>query len=268
VSDLEATLAGLSSHVEWPETPDLAARVRARLDETPAPVALRPRRSAFRPRLRPRLRVAAVLLVVLLVAGTLAVLPGPRAAIAGFLGIGPVRITRDPGAVLPPAVPSQLGEGLGLGRRVTVGQALAATGRPVPVPARLGAPDAVWLDETVPGGAVTIVYRPRPGLPADGPTGLGLLLTQLPGRIERAIYLKKVASAGTTVREVRVGTAAGLWIEGDLHGLFYVGRDLTDREEPNRLAGNTLLWERDGLVYRVEAQTSADAALAIAASLP
>ena len=126
MSDLEATLAGLSSHVEWPETPDLATRVRARLDETPAPVPLRPRRSAFRPRLRFRLRVAAVLLVVLLVAGTLAVLPGPRAAIASFLGIGPVRITRDPGAVLPPAVPSQLGEGLGLGRRVTVGQALAA----------------------------------------------------------------------------------------------------------------------------------------------
>ena len=289
--DLELALADLGAHLAWPETPDLAAAVGRRLASSPTPATPAPPAdlagrvraridaarspSARRGRLgrRPGWRAAAVAAAVLLVAVTLAALPGPRRAIADLLGIGGVRITQ--GGQPPPPPPSTsrprgsgLGEGLGLGDRVSPAEAVAAGGRPLPVPGRLGTPDAVWLDRTVPGGAVTVVYRPRPGLPASAQTGVGLLLTSLPGHLEQETLLKKLVGSGTRLTQIQVGPARGLWIEGDPHYLFYVGPDGLSRELPWRRAGNTLLWQRDGLTLRLEAQVDARTAVAIATSLP
>ena len=291
--ELELALTGLAGHIAWPEAPDLAAAVGRRLAGAPAPAApAAPGDLAGRVRARidtigrgrgrggragtrrPRPRVAVVVAVVLLLAAVLAALPGPRKAVADLLGIGGVRITQggSPGTVpappstsAPPSGPD--GESLGLGERVSPAEAAARTGRPLLVPGKLGPPDAVWLDQSIPGGAVSLVYRPRAGLPASGQTGTGMVLTAFPGSLEHEIFLKKLVGSGTRVTEVKVGAATGLWAVGGPHFLLYVAPDGTVREATGRLAGNTLLWVRDGLTLRLEAQVDLATAVAIAASL-
>jgi hypothetical protein len=286
--DLELALTDLGAHLAWPETPDLAAAVGRRLAGSPVPrpqavpvdLASRVRAriddlAARRGRLgrwRPGWRAAAVAAVVLVLAITLAAVPGTREAIADLLGIGGVRITQGGGGSPPPPPtsrpsPAALGEGLGLGEQVSLAEAEARTGRPVLVPDRLGPPDRVWLDQSIPGGAVTLIYRPRAGLPVSGQTGVGLMLTSFPGRVEREVLLKKLVGSGGRVTEVQVGAATGLWLEGAPHYLFYVAPDGTTRDASGRLAGNTLLWERDGLTLRLEAEVDAGTAVAIATSL-
>jgi hypothetical protein len=151
---------------------------------------------------------------------------------------------------------------------VPAAEAASGTGRPVPVPARLGRPDAVWLDRSIPGGAVSVVYRPRRDLPVSGQTGVGAVLTAFPGVLEQEILLKKLVGGGARATRVQVGTATGLWIEGAPHYLFYVAPDGSMRDATGRLAGNTLLWERDGLTMRLEAEVDQATAVAIATSLP
>ena len=58
-------------------------------------------------------------------------------------------------------------------------------------------------------------------------------------------YLKKLATGGTRVDPVRVGTDAGLWISGGPHVVGF------PRRSP-RLAGNVLLWEHGRTTYRLE----------------
>ena len=70
-----------------------------------------------------------------------------------------------------------------------------------------------------------------------------------------------------TVRSVVVDGGQGYWIEGSPHQLFFeVGDDI--QVDTLRLATNTLLWQRNGHVYRIEADIDLDAALRIAASVP
>jgi hypothetical protein len=273
--DLERELRELAAHIDWPGTPDLAGQVRRRLD-SPPDLARRVRARIDGLGQRPVLPLrrlswrAAAVLIVLVLAATVLALPGPRAAIADLLGIGGVRIERVPGPLPSPSpgpARSPIGDGLGLGRRVGLADARARVAYPVLVPTAPGftSPDAVWLDEAVPGGAVSLVYRPRPGMrPAAG--GVGLLLTTFQGELVPE-FAKKMVQETTRLEEVRVGGATGLWIEGGPHFLLYQTRFGNIREEPGRLAGNTLLWTRDGLTLRLEAEVSRDEAIRIAESM-
>ena len=271
-ADLEGALRDLGANLAWPDPPDLVAGVRRGLEAPPDLAGrVRSRIEPLAPRKTGRQgwRAAAVAAAALLLVGIVA-LPGPRRAVADLLGLGGVRVTRVPGPLPSPTrPPSPLGETLALGERVTLAQARADLARPVPTPRLPGyqRPDAVWLDKAIPGGAVSLVYRPRPGLPPSGPTGVGLVLTSFPGQVEEEALLKKMASPGTRIQEVRVGDGPGLWIEGEPHFLIYRAPDGSFREERGRLAANTLLWERDGLTYRLEAEVDQAQALRIARSL-
>jgi len=66
---------------------------------------------------------------------------------------------------------------------------------------------------------------------------------------------------------VTVNGGRGFWIEGAPHQIFYrdVNGQVHDRQL--RLAGNTLIWEQDGLTLRLESALSKDEALRIAASV-
>jgi hypothetical protein len=66
---------------------------------------------------------------------------------------------------------------------------------------------------------------------------------------------------------VAVGGAGGYWIEGAPHVLILRDYAGDDRRHPSRLAGNTLLWERDGVTYRLESALSRDEAIRIAESM-
>jgi hypothetical protein len=279
--DLERALADLGASLQFPPTPDLAAAVTARVEEGPARATARPRWARV-PRRGPaasrRLRwpglagwrrlAVAGLAVVLLAAAVLVASPGTREAVArrlGLRGVG-VRIGGPP----PPTVTTTPGTrlDLGLGERVTLAEARRRIGFPVLVPAAAGfdRPDAVFVDEAVPGGGrVDLVYRARTGLPASPFTDAGLLVTEFRGQ-PAPEFLKKV-SVMSVVQEVTVGGQPGYWFSGEPH--FFTYRDTRGdlREERTRLAGNTLIWQRGDLTLRLEGQLSKEEALRIAESM-
>jgi hypothetical protein len=191
--------------------------------------------------------------------------PAARTTVAEWLGLRGVEISFVPEAPTPAGTPA--GAALRLGRPIGLDEVRARVPFPVLTPSlpELGAPDEVYLDQTVPRGQVALVYRPRPGLP-QAATGVGLLLTQFRGDVERPLAQKGVGP-GTSLQSVTVSGTTGFWIEGGPH--FFMYRDAAGniREETLRLAGNVLLWERDGVTYRLESSLPRDEALRIAESL-
>ena len=232
MSALETRLAELE--VEWPPTPDMASRVRARAQ------AESPRR---------RVRAWAVGLAILVSIGGVAAVPPARSAVLRWLGIEGVRIERVPRAPTPAPTTLDLGE-----RTTLAGETL--------VPRALGRPDAVYAA----GDRVTLLYRPRRGLPESEQSGVGALLSQFPGRTN-AQFVRKMAGPDTTVERVRVGGEPGFWLAGAPHGVIYEDPTGAIRELPARLAGPTLVWRRGDLTLRLEADIPKSRALAIARSV-
>ena len=177
VSELETRLAEL--RVEWPPEPDVAARVRARLE------ASRGRGGSGGPPGRSRSRSWCS-------GGGVAAVPSARSAVLRWLGIEGVRIERVPEAPTP--APTTSPPALDLGERDA---ARARHARP----ARLGRPDAVYAG----GDHVTLLYRPRRGLPESEQSGAGALLSQFPGRTNRH-FIRKFA--GRARRSSACGSTA------------------------------------------------------------
>ena len=130
------------------------------------------------------------------------------------------------------------------------------------MPGELGAPDEVYRADDV----VTLLYRPRDGLPESQNTGAGALLTLIPGRTN-PIFMRKLAGPNTTIERVTVDGEPGYWLAGDVHTLLYEHPSGGIREAPERLAGNTLVWRRGELTLRLEADVTKERALAIARSV-
>ncbi|MFQ5968622.1 MAG: hypothetical protein ACE5MI_13610 [Acidimicrobiia bacterium] len=251
--NLERRLKDLAEHIADPEAPELAARVRALLEEE----------SAGRGFLRRRLGVglAAAAALIIAVAVGLALAP-VREAVADLLGIEGVRISLDDER-FPEVGPTDVD----LGERTTLAEAQAQVEFPILVPADLGDPDEVRLATLPQGGLVYLVYA------ADGElsetsegTEVGALLTQFRARLDSDALLK-VASTGTTLDPVVVRGNEGFWISGEPHRIAYLDPDGTVLTDSTRLAANTLLWEEDGVTYRIEASVDLDRALMIARSL-
>ncbi len=58
-----------------------------------------------------------------------------------------------------------------------------------------------------------------------------------------------MAGISTGVEQARIDAETeGLWIAGEQHVVYWLAA-------PPRLAGNVLLWERDGVTYRLEGRT-------------
>ncbi len=66
---------------------------------------------------------------------------------------------------------------------------------------------------------------------------------------------------------VAVGDGPGYWIGGEAHTFGYVGPDGEVILETLRLAGNTLLWERDGETFRLESGLGLTEAIEVAESI-
>lgn len=79
--------------------------------------------------------------------------------------------------------------------------------------------------------------------------------------------MQKSATQGS-VRVVPVDLGdGGYWISGDPHLVFVLDEFGNVKEDEVRLAGNVLLWEDDGVSYRIEADISKARALGIARSM-
>jgi hypothetical protein len=256
VAELERELTALGREVEFPPTPDLAAAVAARI-EAEAGVAMPHRRARVRPAGR---TLALAGGIALLLTGTvIAAVPAARDAVSDLLGLSAVTIERT-AAPPPPAEP----QFLHLGPRVSSAEAERAVDFRILVPRDLGPPDSIHLRRSVPGGAVSLLYRAQPGLPEARQTGLGLLVTELRGDLAPG-YIKKVAIQGVRVTRREIGGHRAIWLTGAPHFVAIRGPDGSVREE--RVAADVLLVERGAVLVRLEGELSQREAARIAHSL-
>jgi len=252
MTELERDLLALGRQLDYPPQPDLAVAVGDHLAAGPPKAKGGSRPRAF------RTLVIAALVVLALAATALAVSPAARDALRDLFDIGGVAIETTTAPAPEPARRE-----LALGERATVSAARDRLGfRPL-VPSALGHPDATFADLTV--GALVLVYRPGARLPPTRTTGVGLVVTELPGRIAGE-YLHKVVPQATTVERLRVGGRRAAWIAGAPHFFFY-GRGSSYSEHRLDVAQNVLLLDRGKLLVRLEGAFSRSAAERIARSL-
>lgn len=275
--DLEARLADLAGVLAFPPTPDLAGAVGARL-RAPRPGTVPFRRSsgpiAGRWPLRRSLLLAAAL-TLLVVAGAFAVRLGLDLLQIRF---GPVpTLTPPPSQAAPspgsspgssPAASAALGSSLQLGQPVTLEEVLGISSVRVLVPESLGPPDQIYVGGPGLRGQIAFVYAPRDGLPLSGLLGgAGLLITQNRGEVDQGLARKLLDAGLATVTYVDVDGAPGIWIGGKPHIFWYLAADGTVIEESRRYVGDTLAWEVDGVLYRIEGDIPLEQALEIARSM-
>jgi hypothetical protein len=255
VSELERQLTQLGRELDWPRTPDLAASVAARLPQPSPPV--RHRKLVFR-------RSFAIALAALLVlaGGVFAAVPHVRDAVLDFFGLQGATVERR--EQLPP-LPEQLAP-LRLGERTSLGAARSSLGFTPVLPEAAGRPDGVFLSQRVPGGALSLTYGPRTGLPRAQTTDLGLLVEQFRGDLAPE-YFGKTAGQATTVERFQIDGERAVWLEGAPHFFFYRPPDAEFHDHELRLAQNVLLLEHGRLLVRMEGAFGREKAVELARSL-
>ena len=178
-------------------------------------------RAPARPARRPLVIAIAVALLVA-IACAFAV-PQSRGAILRFFHIGGETIERVD--TLPPAAERSLRASLGF--RISRAQGANLLGKP------FAAAD-VQLYRT---GIVVSALLPGNVLLSEARTG------------DDPILLKKYVGSATDVEEVLLGPGlTGLWIHGGRH--VFMAPQL-----PARFAGNTLVWQRGGITFRLEGRS-------------
>lgn len=250
---MEHQLRELGRHVAWPPVPDLTASVGAELERAPF-VPLRAR--------RPRRALALVAAAVLVVAGLLAVSPGLRAALLDIFRLPGARIEVEPTPSPVPAGTRAL-EHLVPGRPVTLAEARVTAAFPIVFPEALRPPDRVVVAGSGSEAVVSLAWEARLGLPTADETGYAIVLTEFRAR-SRDDLIKKV-SVVTQVTPVVVGGEQGYWVEGP-HAVM-LERDGAIVDDPPRLSTSSLLWTRDGVLLRLEADVTPAEAVRLAESI-
>lgn len=231
----------------YPVTPDVARGVRARLAER-----ARPRRTPS-PRLRRVVAVAAALLLVL--AGLLAV-PQVRAAILEWLQVGAIRIfvvEPTPAPLEPLRTPIATPKLSGLGEQMTWAEVRETVPFPVRLPSRLGPPEAVYLRQAYEPMVVSLVW-----FDAAAPEQIHAMLWQ----INAANFATKWVYVDQ-MQELTVNEQPAFGLTGP-HTLQL----LEETAHPPRLVTNTvLIWQSNGITYRLEGEFTLEEAVQIAESL-
>ncbi len=166
---LGRALAAAVRQIDWPAPPDVSGRVAETLrDQQRVPSLARPRLSLPRRRRTVLLIVVAVVLLAL-------------AAVAAkvVIDLGALTIDTIPGR--PTALPSAVASGPTLGHPATMPDAEREAGFTARVPDALGAPDAVWVDETPDGARIVLGWKPRVTLPAIDDLPWGAVLYEFHG---------------------------------------------------------------------------------------
>jgi hypothetical protein len=240
---LEQRLDELAAGVEWPPTPDLRARVR--------------RHTGRRFRTGPAL---------LLVAAAITLALGTQVVVAHYLQLRGSTLQSVPAQPTPSPLPAgDAGQRYALGQRYgAVEEAARAAGFTPLVPAALGQPDEVYYRPD--GGEITLVYQPRPGLPPGRDPQVGALVMEARGQVSRPSF-GKLQGPGTSVEEVTVGGDPGYWISGAPHGFFFYQTGGGGATDNLRLSGDALIWNRGGLVLRIESGLGKEGSVRLGQSL-
>ena len=113
---------------------------------------------------------------------------------------------------------------------------------------------------------MTLAWRAEPGQARIPSSDLALTVMAVPGGTNDGL-IKKVVSPGTSIDAVSVGGDRGWWISGAPHELFVQRPDGDVGTICSAIAGDTLVFARDGTLYRLESSLGRDATIAIAESL-
>lgn len=230
---LERDLVLLSGALRYPATPELAAAVAARLGERKRTQAVPTWRFAG----------AAVAAVVALVLAVAAIAPA-REAVADLFD----RINIFEADEVPPGITYEIE-----GREVPLAEAQTAVGFRLALPEG-EEPSRVLLQEFGNTKAAALFFAP-----AEGP---GYVLFETNARVGKGI-----PAGGSEAEAVRDLGGEAYWLTG-LRIVQYNEPDGFVVYESRRVTGqNTLIWSREGLVYRIEGPLEKDAAIEIARSL-
>ena len=191
--------------------------------------------------------------------------PGPSASVATGT---PRPASPAPSASRPgpsPTVALPLGIALRLGDRLALDGIAAAVDIPIGLPTGpgVGRPATAWLRD----GRLTLVWATGPGLPSTGEPGVGLVLSEFRGSLEPG-YFEKLLSQGTTIETIRIGDLTGYWISGAPHEIVYVDAHGDPVFDSRRSVGDTLLWARGDVTYRLETGLGRAAAVDLGATIP
>jgi hypothetical protein len=248
MTELERALVSLGAELAFPEAPDVSAAVLRRVVQ-PTP-----------PRGRRRALVLAFAVLAVAVGAAMAV-PQARTAILEFFRLRGATVER---VETLPRVPRGSENALDLGRPLPG----ARTDVKIPevlIPAALGPPDASYVAEELYGLRLTLVYEPGEGVPESPYSGVGILVSEFVGE-GATRYVEKLAGPGTRIERLQVGPYPALWLEGGPHVVIFEN-DGRVFEDGGRLAGNTLLVERNDVLVRIEGEIGRARALEIAESL-
>jgi hypothetical protein len=255
----EARVQELAASFPYPPTPDIAGAVRQRLSAKPEQRLLRSARQQW---------VWLAVTILLVLAGLLAV-PQVRAAVVEWLQLGAVRIflvepTPSPtptplpttASATPTATPlpspTPLASILDLAGETTLAEAQAQVDFPVRLPAGLGPPDLVFLQD-LDEPAVILVW-----LDPANPRQVQLSLHQL----SSGALVEK--GQPVVIEETTVNGEQALWTTGP-----YILRSRSGDYSFRRLIdGHVLIWVENTITYRLETALSLEEARRIAESLP
>jgi hypothetical protein len=217
------------------------------------------------------LAIVALIVLVAIVGAIGFGVPGIRIIFRGATPIPsftPSPATQSPATSASPSpspiVPGALGSDLDLGVLSTTTEAPALTGWPLLLPAdpTVGPPDAVWYRE----GRINLLWKSRAGLPDTNAPGIGLLITEFRGTLNRD-YFEKIVGPDTVVAPASVGGSTGYWIAGEVHDFFYLNPSGEIVNDSRRVVGDTLIWTHGVTTLRLEASLGEDAAIRIATSM-
>ncbi len=271
---LENALIRAGKSIAYPETPPLAARVRAELHP-------KPRRALGLPRWALTALAAMVIAVALLVA-----FPAARDALAQILGLRTIRIIFvTPTRPLPPTAPPS-----------TTGERRRGEGTPTatPPPTHTPAPRTQCCETTLADARAQAKFKillpltPKPSRVFVQDTSSFLSGSQQiifvfgdPSaptftlyEATNVLYGKLLAvygtggEGGTIISETAVSGNRALWLSGAPHILVYLDANGQPQFATERTVNaNTLGWEAGNVTYRLETSASEEEAIRFAESL-
>jgi hypothetical protein len=252
VSLADRRLAPIALALRYPPTPAIAAAVR--VPPAKSRLSCRPAQLAW-----------AALVLLALVAALLAV-PSVRAGILDFLQIGDIRLFPERPAVepavatTPPVTPphSQTYERLvGIRPLAEVQEAVGFDLKVPTYPPDLGPPDIASL-QYMEGEVVILVW-----LEPDNPEVARLILY--------ALDLAEGAFAGkfdwSDLRPATVHGQPAYWVQGRHFLQIYTADGEMTMDTLREVASDVLVWEEDGVTYRLETSAPLEEAIRIAESM-
>ncbi len=207
---------------------------------------------------------AGLVAAALLITAILAVQDG-RHAVADWFWFPGIRIEIGDREGDPPPTVTSIGGSLLLGQAAALDEVQDRAGFAIALPGGVlaGIEPESYVNTSRGAPMVSLLYPASDDLPAIGATDVGVLLMEIDAAGDTAMFITKRVVGETAPEVVDVNGVQGLWIQG--------GVLMSDAGDPfwnyQRRSGNVLVWERDGVTYRMESNLPLNEALAIAESL-